>query len=116
MTFLEVQLTDLDVTLNDLTRIDAGLEGDWSSSVQTVWTRAGGHRGFYDVVRQHETCRPSIELYFRDSWLGCHCYRRVDNVNVFDEAKASRLIDEVEHALGAGANSGVRMEGASDGQ
>ncbi len=85
--------------LENLTRIDVGLEGDWSPTVTTIWTRDGGRLGFSEVVRQHECNRPSLELYFVGGWIGLHCFRRVGDANVFDESAVEQVIDEVEAAL-----------------
>ena len=86
-------------SLDDLTRIDVGLEGDWSPTVTTVWTRGDGRLGLSDVVREHEFCRPSLELCFVGGWIGLHCFCRDANVNVFDESLVERVIDEVEAAI-----------------
>ena len=87
--------------LEDLTRIDVGLEGDWSPTVRTVWTRDGGRSGFSDVAREHRSHKPSVELYFVDGWIGLHCFRRIGNVNVLDETMVERVIDDVENAIGS---------------
>ena len=84
--------------LADLTRIDVGLEGDWSPTVTTVWTREGGRLGFADVAREHEFFKPSLELYFTDGWIGLHCFHRTGNVNVLDEERLERVISDVEVA------------------
>jgi hypothetical protein len=88
-----------DVSLHDLMRIDAGLEGDWSPTVVTVWSRDGGFMGFEGVTRTHPSYRPCLELYFEDSWLGLHCYTRSGAEYVFDEGFANRVIAYVEGVL-----------------
>ncbi len=88
-----------EISLTGLKRIDVSLEGDWSARVAPVWTLPAGFLGFSAVARQHPTHKPSLELYFRDYWVGCHCFRRVNGQNVFDEALALRIIDHVEDGL-----------------
>jgi hypothetical protein len=85
--------------LADLTRIDVGLEGDWSPTVTTVWTREGGRLSLTDVARVHESFKPSLELYFVDAWIGLHCFRRVGNTNVFDEDFLEKVVNDVESAI-----------------
>ena len=85
--------------LDELTRIDFGLEGNWSPTVTTVWTRESGRQGQTDVVREHEFFKPSLELYFVDGWIGLHCFSRVGNANVFDEDLLEHVIDDVEAAI-----------------
>jgi hypothetical protein len=82
-----------EISLTNLHRIDVALEGDWSSTVVTVWTRKNRFLGF------HEVFKPSVELYFDNSWVGIHCFKRVDNMNVFDKELALRIIDYVETRL-----------------
>jgi len=84
--------------LADLTRIDVGLEGNWSPTVTTVWTRESGRLVLSEVVREHECFKPSLELYFEDGWIGLHCFRRTANVNVLDEARLLRVVRDVEVA------------------
>ena len=87
------------VPLEKLMRIDVGLEGDWSPTVTTVWTRVDGRLGLSDVVREHELFKPSVELYFVGGWIGLHCCCRDGKVNVFDESLVERVIDDVEAAI-----------------
>ncbi len=84
--------------LADLTRIDVGLEGDWNPTVTTVWTSEEGRLALADVVREHASFKPSLELYFEDGWIGLHCFRRTANVNVLDEERLLRVIRDVEVA------------------
>ena len=86
-------------SLDDLTKIDVGLEGDWSPTVTTVWTRQDGRLDQTDVVREHESCKPSIEICFVGGWIGLHCFHRDGNVNVLDESLVERVIDDVEAAI-----------------
>ena len=88
-----------DVNVQGLLRIDVGLEGDWSGSVVTVWTREGGLLGFDAVVRSHPEHKPSAELYFDGAWIGVHCFRVEAGVHVFDEAAARGLVEEIESRL-----------------
>ena len=85
--------------LHALAKIDVGLEGDWSPTVTTVWTRSDGLIGFDDVARHHASHKPSLELYFAGSWFGIHCFSRVGDQNIFDERLARGVIAEVEAAL-----------------
>ena len=87
--------------MDDLTRVDVGLEGDWSPTVTTVWARDKGRLGFAEVVREHESFIPSVELYFSGGWIGLHCFRHDGSVNVFDEGLAERIIDDIEVAIAA---------------
>lgn len=89
-----------EISLDDLERIDVALEGDWSPTVVTVWSRERGLQGFSGITRSHETYKPSLELYFGDTWVGIHCFKRVDNQNVFDEEFALRVIGHVENIAG----------------
>ena len=84
------------VPLDRVARIDVGLEGDWSGSVVTVWTRDGGLVGFERVERSHPAHKPSIELYFDGAWAGVHCFRVNAGVNEFDEVLAKDLVRLVE--------------------
>lgn len=63
------------IPLDGILRIDVGLEGDWSGSVVTVWTRDQGLVGFDHVARSHSDHQPSAELYFEGAWVGVHCFR-----------------------------------------
>ncbi len=85
--------------LEDLSRIDVGLEGDWSPTVTTVWTRENGRLGLADAVREHDIFRPCLELYFVDAWIGLHCFGRVGKANVLDETFLERVIRDVEAAM-----------------
>ena len=87
------------IPLGGILRIDAGLEGDWSPSVATVWSRGAGRQDFSNAIRSHPSHKPSLELYFQGAWLGIHCYNRIDGQNVFDEAFAARIIEYVEERL-----------------
>jgi hypothetical protein len=88
------------IPLDGIVRIDAGLEGDWSPSVATVWSRESGFVGFSNVIRSHPSHNPSLELYFDGAWLGIHCHTRINGKNVFDETFARRIIEFVEKSLG----------------
>ena len=73
------------LNVKGIIRIDAGMEGDWSSSVVTIWNREEGYRGLSGFSGSHPDHCPSLELYFRGAWVGAHCFRRVGRENVFDE-------------------------------
>lgn len=85
--------------LAELKRIDVALEGDWSSTVSTIWTRQERLIGFSKVTRGHKTFRPSLELYFDGMWLGVHCFKRVDDENIFDEQLALNIVRNVDSML-----------------
>ncbi len=87
------------IPLEGILRIDVGLEGDWSPTVKTVWSRGRRSIDFSQVTRAHPSHKPSLELYFEGAWLGVHCFQRIDGDNVFDEERASRLIQFVETSL-----------------
>ena len=86
--------------LHGIVRIDVGLEGDWSGSVVTVWTRDSGLIGFDRVKRSHPVHKPSLELYFDRAWVGVHCFRNHAGRNVFDEDLAEDLVGLVESRIG----------------
>lgn len=88
-----------EISFTGLRRIVLSLEGDWNARVRPVWTREAGFLGFSGVARQHPEYKPSLELYFEDYWVGCHCFRRVHGQNEFDEEKARQMIDHVEDKL-----------------
>jgi hypothetical protein len=85
-----------EISLERLIRIDAGLEGDWSPTVVTVWSSDDGLVGFEAVADRHPVFKPSLELYFDGAWIGVHCFRRVGDENVFDEELARDVIGYVE--------------------
>ena len=85
--------------LHTLTRIDCALEGDWRRTVAPIWTPAEGFLGFPDSAISHSHFRPSLELYFHESWLGVRCCTRDGEVWRLDEALAHEVIGQVEAAL-----------------
>lgn len=89
----------VDLPLEGIVRIDCGLEGDWSASVVPVWSRAEGRLSGGDPVREHATCRPSLELYFEGAWVGLHCFRRVEAGYALDEERLDAVIRWVESSL-----------------
>ncbi len=50
--------------------IELGLEGDWSATVRTVWSRDQGFLGFDGPATEHTDFRPALELYY------CHVEHR----------------------------------------
>jgi len=88
------------IPLNGVRRIDVGLEGDWSGTVVTVWTRDQGLVGFDEAVRSDLDRKPSAELYFDGAWVGVHCFRVDDGRNVLDEDLAMELVRQVEQHIG----------------
>ncbi len=89
-----------EISVQGLERIDVGLEGDWSPTVVTVWSRETGLLGFSKVTRSHPRCKPSLELYFENAWVGIQCFKRIDNQNVFNEELAIKVIEYVEESFG----------------
>ena len=87
------------VPLDGLLRIDAALEGDWSGTVGTLWTREGGVLPDCGGGLRHGTFRPCLELYFDAGWVGMHCFEVVDGEFVFDRKLASAIVDYVEGRL-----------------
>jgi hypothetical protein len=87
------------ISLNNLARIDVSLEGDWSAQVTRVWRRDEGIVNFSGVARRHRVFKPCMELYFRKSWVGFHCYSRFNSENRFNEKQARYIIDYVERKL-----------------
>ena len=72
-------------------RIELGLEGDWSATVRTVWSRDQGFLGFDG---------PATELYLADGWIGVHCFRFEDGRYMLDREKAEALIKHVRSGGG----------------
>jgi hypothetical protein len=89
------------LSLDDLVRIDVGLEGDWSPSATTVWTRDDGVVGFDAAPQGHDRHIPSLELIFPEHWVGLRCYVREGNRNAFDEGLARTVVEVVERRLPA---------------
>jgi hypothetical protein len=82
--------------LSGIHKVIAALEGDWNATMVTVWTRSTGTLGFSAVTRSHPTFKPSLELYFGDTWLGIHCFKRINGENIFDEEFALTLLEYIE--------------------
>ncbi len=61
-----------EISLQEIQRIDAALEGNWSPTVVTVWSREKGIHGFSEVSLTHPEYKPSLELYFKNTWVGIH--------------------------------------------
>lgn len=89
-----------EISLKEIKRIDAGLEGDWSPTVLTIWSVTDGLNEFDDSQLRHEIYKPCLELYFEDTWVGIHCYKKENNQNIFDRNFASKVIKYVEMKLG----------------
>lgn len=87
------------VPLQDMLRIDAALEGDWSPTAITAWRPGDDTPDFSGLPRSHPEHRPSLELYFEGSWIGLHCFRREDGRNVFDEERARAVVNYVKERL-----------------
>lgn len=88
-----------EISLDTIQRIDLGLEGDWSPTVVTTWTRENGFIGFEEAVHSHPKHQPSLELYFENTWLGIHCFNRINGQNIFDQAFAFNIIQYIEQML-----------------
>ena len=82
-----------------LIRIDVGMEGNWNPTVTTVWERSKGLIGFERVIRKHPEYKPSMELYYKDGWIGVHCYRTEKDQHDFDETLALHIIQYIESRL-----------------
>jgi hypothetical protein len=85
-----------EIPVDGIQKVFAALEGDWNSTMVTIWTRDKGLLGFSKVTRTHSTFKPSIELYLEDTWLGIHCYKKINGKNVFDEEFAINLLEYLE--------------------
>jgi len=77
-------------------RIDVGLEGDWSASVWTLWSRESGRDLEASMPSGPTSLRPAAELYLRDGWIGVHCGRWDGGVYTLDEGLLSALVGFVE--------------------
>jgi hypothetical protein len=85
-----------EISLKGIQRVLAAHEGNWNPTMVTVWARDEGALGFSTVTRYHPIFKPSLELYFEDTWLGIHCFNRIGGENVFDEEFAVKIIDYIE--------------------
>lgn len=88
-----------EISLHELERIDLALEGDWNATMVTVWEKESGLHGWGKKVLKHPHFKPSLELYYRDGWVGIHCYRQKDGQNVFDREKGEKIINFIEKKL-----------------
>jgi hypothetical protein len=89
--------------LDELKRIDVGLEGNWSPTVSVAWSRNDGSIALDHPVLEHSTFKPSLELYFDNGWIGFHCFRRIGDMNVLDDELLNRVIQKVEAMLASGS-------------
>lgn len=92
----EIEEIIMQLPLTKLKRIDSALEGNWSQTVTTIWTREDGFIGFSKVTKSHSTLRPSLELYFEGWWVGVPCCQLRENMNLFDERLALEIIRRIE--------------------
>lgn len=83
-------------SLDSFQRIDVGLEGNWNPTVVILWTPDAGLIELSSVIKSHPIFKPSLELYFKDSWLGVHCFDRINSENVFNENLAKEIIKYIE--------------------
>jgi hypothetical protein len=88
-----------EINPQNIQRIDAALEGNWKDTVVTVWLYDKGFIGFEKVIKQHHSFKPSIELYFLDTWVGIHCFKKSDKMNIFDEEYAMAIIKFIEDKI-----------------
>ena len=88
-----------EISYDRLERIDLALEGDWNATVVTVWLKDSGLLGFEKSKIKHPEFKPSLELYFKDVWVGIHCYQTINGQNVFDKQKAEKIIAYIEKQL-----------------
>jgi len=93
---LELPKVVYEIGLENIKRIDLGLEGSWSDSVVVIWSRESGFTGFESVTATHPNFKHSLELYFDGYWVGIHCFKREQDRNVFDEQFAKKIIDFVQ--------------------
>jgi hypothetical protein len=84
-----------DPRVYSVTRIDLGLEGDWSPTVRCVWDPASGFRG-WGTLETNRLHRPCLELYLSDGWIGVHCFRLIEDRYEFDQERAMAIIEYVE--------------------
>ena len=98
------------IPTDNILRIDIGLEGDWSSTAVTVWTRDNGLLGFDEITRFHAINKPSLELYYGNFWLGIHCFQRDKKMNTFDEQLAREIVKFVEHNLKNTKNTQTQIQ------
>jgi hypothetical protein len=87
------------VNLDKIQRVDIALEGDWNNTVVTVWNTDEGLIGFDNVIKSHQSLKPSIELYLTDIWIGIHSFKTENNLHIFDEQYASDIIDFIEEKI-----------------
>jgi GNAT superfamily N-acetyltransferase len=59
--------------LENLLRIDLGLQGRWTQTATTIWTPADGFAGLPAHSRPDPRHPPAVELVFPDHWVGVRC-------------------------------------------
>ena len=96
-------MTDRDILLDSaplaiVRRIDIGLEGSWSDTVSTVWTRGSDTVTFERVPAENREFRHALELYYDGGWIGVHCWRQHADGFHFDERFARAVIERVAAA------------------
>lgn len=87
------------INIDTIKRVDVALEGNWSNTVVTVWNANEGFIGFDKAIKSHRNLKPSIELYFTNTWIGIHCFRMEKNLNIFDEQYALNIINFIEEKI-----------------
>jgi hypothetical protein len=90
--------------VEELLRVDAGLEGAWTESARTLWSRGDGLSGAEAFHLRDRTSLPCLELMFTDGWIGVRCSVRRRDSNVLDEALARHFIATIERRLSRAAN------------
>ncbi len=64
------------IDFGKLTRIDVGLEGEWTKSVKTIWSKDTDSIFLKDFSITSFERKPCIELCFPFYWIGIHCFRK----------------------------------------
>lgn len=84
--------------LDQVIRIDLGLEGDWSKTVSCVWDRDSGYLGLPQDLPRTAELRPCLELYMEDGWIGLHCFALRDGVHEVDVERLHSVVEYVDRA------------------
>lgn len=91
--------------VDQLLSVDGGLEGAWTESARTLWSR---HDGLSDATAfdlRDNASLPCLELMFPGGWIGVRCSVRQGDHNVLDQRLARTLIRSVEQRLAGRAPS-----------
>jgi len=85
--------------LNQVVRIDLGLEGAWSETVVCVWDPEHAFSGVPTDFPARRELRPALELYLPDGWIGIQCAMEVDAVYSVDVERVRRIAERVAEAV-----------------